>query len=281
MAYKSLVTFAATTEGLGAWLDTCAALAEQFDAHLEICALGVDLTQHMGIYPGAPAAIYTESLDAARATADSVAEAARAHLRGSTATLRWSIDTAMQSLGALHVHAGLKARYADLVVLPRPYGDGRGATDEVITESALFDGGAPVLIVPEAGATLRPFDKIVLAWDQSDEAMHATRAALPLLRDAREVNVVIIDPPVHGAERSDPGRRLTQMLARHGAEVEVSVLARSLPRTSDILRRHAIDQNADLLVMGAYGHSRLRQAILGGTTRAMLEETTLPVLMVH
>jgi nucleotide-binding universal stress UspA family protein len=104
---------------------------------------------------------------------------------------------------------------------------------------------------------------------------------LPLLKQADLVNVVVIDPPSHGPERSDPGGLLTQMLVRHGVQVDVSVVARTLPRISDVLRRHATDQAADLLVIGAYSHSRLRQAILGGTTRNLLEETSLPMFMVR
>ena len=111
--------------------------------------------------------------------------------------------------------------------------------------------------------------------------MAATRAALPLLKGADLVDITVVDPPPHGPERSDPGGLLCQMLVRHGVRAEVSVLARSLPRVSEVLARHATDQNADLLVMGAYGHSRFREAILGGATRNMLEQAELPVLMAH
>lgn len=95
------------------------------------------------------------------------------------------------------------------------------------------------------------------------------------------VNLAIIDPPAHGPERSDPGGLLAQMLARHGVTADVSVLARTLPRTSDILTRHIKDQDADLLVMGAYGRSRLREAILGGATRDMMQQAECAVLMKH
>ena len=95
------------------------------------------------------------------------------------------------------------------------------------------------------------------------------------------MNIAVIDPPQHGPERSDPGGMLCQMLVRHGVRAEVSVLAKTLPRISDVLARHVRDQNADLLVMGAYGHSRFREAILGGATRNMLEEAEVPVLMAH
>jgi nucleotide-binding universal stress UspA family protein len=122
---------------------------------------------------------------------------------------------------------------------------------------------------------------VVLAWNQSAEAMGAIRAALPFLVDADACNIVIVDPPRHGADRSDPGGALSQMLARHGVKPEISVVAGTMPRTADVLLRHSGDWQADLLVMGAYGHSRFREAVLGGATRDMLEAATLPVLMNH
>ena len=106
-------------------------------------------------------------------------------------------------------------------------------------------------------------------------------AATAMPETLHKAPIAVIDPPQHGPERSDPGGMLCQMLVRHGVKAEVSVLARTLPRISDILARHVRDQNADLLVMGAYGHSRLREAILGGATRNMLEQTEIPVLMAH
>jgi nucleotide-binding universal stress UspA family protein len=277
MSYKSICTFLNSEDDIGPLLSSASELAMRFDAHLDIVCLGVDVTQSVGFYAGAPAMIYQDALDAARERADALADGARARMRN--ANLRWSVETAVVTLGGIATHVGQLTRFADLVVLPPPYGDGRGPQDEITTEAALFDGNAPVLILPQPGAPLPAFDRIVLAWNQTDEALDAARAALPLLVAADQVNVVVIDPPTHGPERSDPGGLLSQMLARHGARPEVSVLARSLPRISEVLQRHVMDQNADLLVMGAYSHSRLRQAILGGTTRDMLETCKSPVLM--
>ncbi len=163
-----------------------------------------------------------------------------------------------------------------------PYGKGRGPEAEAVVESALFDGQAPVLVLPDDPALSQSFGgRVVIAWDQSREALAAVRKAMPFLLNAEIVNIVIVDPSAHGAERSDPGGALCQMLVRHGVRAEVSVLARTLPRISDVIGRHVRDQNADLLVMGAYGHSRFREAILGGATRDMLELAEVPVLMAH
>lgn len=279
MSYKSLVTFIASEAGMSQLLDHAVSLAQRFDAHLDVCCMGVDSTQSMGFYAGAPAIIYQDALDSAKASADALQQKVCARLEGQS--LRWGSDSAVVSLGGISSYVGLKARFADLVVLPQPYGAGRGPQDEVVIESALFEGDAPVLVLPEGARRLPDFSRIVLGWNQSDEAIHAARAALPLLQGADMVNLVIIDPPAHGPERSDPGGLLAQMLSRHGVTADVSVLARTLPRTSDILTRHIKDQDADLLVMGAYGRSRLREAILGGATRDMLQQAQCAVLMKH
>jgi nucleotide-binding universal stress UspA family protein len=121
----------------------------------------------------------------------------------------------------------------------------------------------------------------VIAWNEGREAMNAIRAALPLLKAAECVDIAVVDPAPTAPDRSDPGGLLCQMLVRHGVKAEVSVLARSMTRVADVLKRHLRDRDADLLVMGAYGHSRLREALMGGATRDMLEEAEVPVLLAH
>jgi nucleotide-binding universal stress UspA family protein len=132
------------------------------------------------------------------------------------------------------------------------------------------------------GKALTPTPKrVVVAWNESSEAMAAIRRALPMLQSASEVNVCIIAPERHGSDTSDPGAELSRMLSRHGVKVEVTILAQTLPRVSEVIARHVADTDADMLVMGAYGHSRFREAILGGATRNMLEHAAVPVFMAH
>jgi nucleotide-binding universal stress UspA family protein len=278
MAYKTLfttVTARADGEGQIAVLDAAVSLARMWDAHLDVLALGVDRTQIGYYYAGASAMIYQQTIERAQEEAAAMEKAARDRL--GREDIRWSVDTCVVQIGNVGSVVAQRARFADLAVLPKPYGPGRGAEHEAVTEGAIFDAAVPVLVLPQDAAPR--FDRAVVAWNQGSEALAAVRAALPLLVRAGMVNIAVVDPPPHGPERSDPGGQLSAWLSRHGVRTEVSVLARTLPRTSDVLARHVRDQAADFLVMGAYGHSRFREAILGGTTRNTLEQTEVPVLM--
>lgn len=282
MAYKSILTVLTRAADANLAIGAAARLAQAQDAHLDVLVLGVDRTQVGYSYIGSGAVLMQVSLDRAEAEARETETAVKTALAAQAPGLRASVEAAVTQLGALGEIVAQRARFADLVVLPRPYGDGKGAEAEAVIESAMFEGKAPVLVLPEKGLgeAVEP-KRVIVAWNQSAEAMTATRLALPFLKAAQMVDITVIDPPPHGPERSDPGGLLCQMLVRHGVHAEVSVLARSLPRVSDVLARHIWDQNADMLVMGAYGHSRFREAILGGATRNMLEKAEIPVLMAH
>lgn len=282
MAYKSILTVLTNPATASVAITAAARLAVSQDAHLDVLVLGVDRTQVGYSYIGTGAVLMQVALDRAEADARALETAAKSALAEQTPDLRFAVEAVVTQLGALSDLVALRARFADLVVLPRPYGPGQGVEAEAVVEAALFDGKAPVLVLPEKGLGENTLPKrVVVAWNQSAEAMTAARQALPLLKGADRVNITVIDPPSQGEERSDPGGMLCQLLVRHGVHAEVSVLARSLPRISDVLARHVWDQNADLLVMGAYGHSRFREAILGGATRNMLEKAEVPVLMAH
>lgn len=279
MAYKSLMTVLTSAEGLDGTLAAAVEMARREDAHLEVLCLGIDRTQAGYYYAGAAIVLQQEMLDRAEEEARAIDAAVQERL--SREDIRWSSEAAVAQLGALNGLVAIRARFNDLVILPKPFGPGRGQEDEAIVEAALFEGQTPVLVLPEKGLGARLGSRVVVAWNQSNEALNAVRQALPLLTAADKVDIAVVDPSRHGPERSDPGGPLSQMLARHSVRAEVSVLAKTLPKVSEILLRHVHDRDADLLVMGAYGHSRFREAILGGATRAILEGTDVPVFMAH
>ena len=276
MGYKTILTVLTDAERQRKQLDSAIAMTRREDAHLEVFCMGVDHTQSGYYYAGASAYVFQESIDKAMAAASALEEKVRERLHAED--IRWSVDSAVAQVGGLSTLVGMRARYSDLVVLNRPYGDNATPDAEAVTEAALFEGTAPVLIVPEE--LQEPFGKrILIAWNQSNEAMAAVRRALPLLQAAESVEITVVDPSPNGPERSDPGGALGQMLTRHGVNTEIAVLARTQPLISDILNRRAMEIGADMIVMGAYSQSRFRQAILGGATRNMLEKAEVPVLM--
>lgn len=288
MDYKSILTVVTSPAQAQAAIAAAASMALGFDAHLEVLALGVDQAQLGYAYIGSGAVLTEFSLERAEADARASADAAQKALAELDPTLRYSVETVVAEMGSLTAVVGNSASFADLVVQARPYGSGQSYQAEAVIEAALFEGRAPVFIIPDTllGKTNR-FEKIanprrvLLAWNQSTEALVAAKRALPLLRHAELVDVTVVDPPSHGPERSDPGGLLCQYLVRHGIKAQVSVLAKTMPKVSDVLARHALEEGCDMMVMGAYGHSRLREAVLGGATRAVLENSVIPVLMAH
>jgi nucleotide-binding universal stress UspA family protein len=280
MAYKTILTVVIGRADPGPDLDAlraAVALARSEDAHLDVLAIGVDRSQVGYFYPGGSPALYQEALDRAAAEAAAAEGAARAIL--SAEDIRWGVESMAGQLPIMGDAVAERARFADLVVLPQPYGKGRGAEDEACVEAVLFHAGTPVLVLPEGRDTPPDPARIVVGWNQSPEALAAIRRAMPLLKRATLVDIVVVDPPRHGPERSDPGGTLAQMLARHGVRSEVAVLARTIDSTAQVLMNRAREFDADLVVMGAYGRSRLREALLGGATRDMLAKTTLPVFI--
>ncbi|KAA2312917.1 universal stress protein [Pseudooceanicola sediminis] len=278
MAYKSIFTVVTQNDDARIVLDNAVTVAIRQDAHLDVLCLGIDRSQVGYYYPGENALILQEAIDTAVAESRDLEKTVTQAMAG--AELRWSSEADVTQLGDIGRHVGWRARFADLVVLPKPYGPNRQSEHEQITEACLFEGRAPILILP-AQATPEALKTPLIAWNETPEALAAVRAALPLLQQARDVHIVVIDPPVHGPNRSDPGGLLATWLARHGVSASIEVVAKTMPRVSDQISRHAQDISADLIVMGGYGHSRFRQAILGGATRNMLEASELPIFLAH
>ncbi len=176
----------------------------------------------------------------------------------------------------------LQARYSDLVVIgqtdpnePSP------AVPADFPEYVVMNAGKPVLIVPYAGEFKQVGNKVLIAWDASVEATRAVTGAIPLLKSAAKVDVLIFNPSAqpdtHGEQ---PGADIALFLARHGIKVEVG-RQRTAGNVGEALLSTAIDLSADLIVMGGYGHSRFREVLLGGVTRTVLDTMTVPVLMAH
>ncbi|MEI5682024.1 MULTISPECIES: universal stress protein [unclassified Mesorhizobium] len=174
---------------------------------------------------------------------------------------------------------GRRARYADITIIGPELVTG-GALKNKVIDGALFFSGKPLLLVPQrTNVSLKP-KRVLVAWDSRVEASNAVRDTLDILRGADDVHLTLVDPVegemYHGQE---PGADAGAYLARHGVKITIDRLPSSNHSVADVLRSHAIDIGADLMVMGAYGHSRLRERIFGGVTKSMLENPPLPVLL--
>lgn len=173
----------------------------------------------------------------------------------------------------------LHGRYADLLVLGQddPESDYAG-----VLEKVLFDSGRPALAIPFAGSFKSIGKRVLVGWNASREASRALHDALPLIAKAETTTVFLANPKRglagHGEE---PGADIARHLAQHGLQVNVAKAVADDVSDSALLLNYASDMGADLLVMGAYGHSRLREFILGGVTRSLLREMTVPVLLSH
>ena len=154
------------------------------------------------------------------------------------------------------------------------------AVEELIAESTLFESGRPVIVVPYIQKAPLKLDRVMVCWDGSRQATRAIADAMPLLERAGQVELVIVANE-RGKQDEIAGADMGQHLARHGLKVDVNRITDGDIDVADALLSHAADAGVDFMVMGGYGHSRLREFVLGGVTRSILRSMTVPVLMSH
>jgi len=279
MAYRTLTTLLHSEAQDTATLDAAIDLTRRLGAHLTVVLAGVNTVDPGLYYGGINTAMISSALnDADEATRNLSTALAK---RMAAEDIPWDDASVVASTAGIGQALVERSRYSDLTVLPRPYGTGRSLIDVAVAEAALLDSAAPVLILPPDMDSVAPPKRVLLPWDEGAPALAAARAAIPFLAQAEEVVICVIDPSSYGPERSDPGGSLAMFLNRHGAKVRISVLPSVGERISDVILTEAKAQQADMIVMGGYGHSRTRQYILGGTTRRMLENSQVPLFMAH
>ena len=278
MSYKTILTILSGGPNPLSGLNAAISKAISCDAHLEVLCVGVDTTLHSYSYAEISPALMQGSIVEAQLAARALNQEAKAELDRQGMT-RCTVTSVVTQAGLLAGHIRRRARFCDLVVMPRPYGAAAGPDTPTLVEAALFEAGVPVMIVPDGVDAWTAPQRISVAWNEGDEALAAVKRALPILLQADTTFITIIDPPQHGPDRSDPGGLLAHYLARHGVRCEVDVLARSLPRISEHLVRATQDRDVDLMVMGAYGRARWSEAMFGGATREMLEHCPVPLFL--
>jgi nucleotide-binding universal stress UspA family protein len=184
-----------------------------------------------------------------------------------------------RSLAHFSSDVAVSAYYADLVVIARPESETPQAGPSGLAESLVLSSGRPILLFPH-DSKVSQIRRVVVAWNTTREAVRAAADALPLLARAEAVEVLVIDHERHKASHGqEPGADIARHLARHGAKVEVRRLSSDGKNVGQLMLSQATAFKADLLVMGAYGHSQLREWVFGGVTRTVLYQASIPVLM--
>jgi nucleotide-binding universal stress UspA family protein len=179
--------------------------------------------------------------------------------------------------GAADLFARIARRY-DLAVVGQAHPDG-GASEELLIEGALFESGRPVVIVPYIQKSPLKLEHVLVCWDGSRPSTRAVADALPFLERSKAIEIVVVT----GERKSDAlrGTNMRRHLARHGIKVEIKRINPGTVGVQAAILDYAAESGADFMVMGGYGHSRLREFILGGVTRSILKSMTVPVLMSH
>lgn len=273
MSFKTIVVHVDADSNRDERLMLGTALASRHDGHL------------IGLYPIEPpylppslgelagpveAEMIEAQRQAAQARAEELETVFRERFRDGGLSVEWRTEE-----GDPATVLARHGRYADLLVVPQ--GDeGSVFPDASLAERIILDGSCPVLMVPREGHFAGFGETVLVAWNDSREAAKAVRAALPLLEDAKKVVLLQVDPP----DGSDALviDKATQ-LARHGIRADAHHTVSAGVPIGEVLLSSIADHDASALVMGAYGHTRLREWVLGGATRSVLSSMTVPTLL--
>jgi nucleotide-binding universal stress UspA family protein len=283
MAFKDILVALDVAPPARGRIELAAALAERFDAHLiGLHTSAAEMPRRGGYFDYFDHSLLDPLYRDFEVKMRAEAEAARslfediAKRRGVSSEWRGASGYPSETT-ALH------GRYVDLIVLGQlDPDDTQAPLFRPLPAEVAFAVGRPILVVPYAGSWTQIGRRVLVGWDASREATRTINDAMPLLVGAEAVTILAIDPADGPAGHGEiPGADIALHLARHGVNATTERTVSAGIGAGNTLLSRAGDLGADLLVMGAYGHSRVRELLLGGTTRTILKSMTLPVLMAH
>lgn len=275
MTIKTILVHFDTSERAERALATAVGLAERFDAHLT--GVGVKAPVFMPTFAAAqvPPEVFavfekeqTESLDKAKTQFLETLRKAGREDRCEWKTIEGDAGSIISE----------QARYADLVVMGQPQPDKDSPVYEDVLDTVAVESGRPVLVIPFIGAGKHMGERILIGWNETREAARAVKDAMPFLAQAKSVEIVTVNP---SADDDVPDADIASYLAEHGIKAEAARVMSDNVGPGDIILSEASDRDADMIVIGAYAHSRLREMVLGGVTRNLLRHMTVPVLFSH
>jgi nucleotide-binding universal stress UspA family protein len=194
---------------------------------------------------------------------------------------KMNISCDWKDMGNSNIHYIIDiARSTDLVIVPQSYSQYGEYEPKRFNDYFTTHLGRPLLVVPDLKKVFNSFKKVIIAWNESKEATRAVHDALPFLEFSENIEVISIAKNEKEEKKSMIRcNDLRTHLSHHGLDVEVLLLARSSKGVGHTLIQHALEYDADLIVMGAYGHSRIKEVILGGTTKYLLDQTKIPLFL--
>ena len=271
MRFKTIVAILQNEQDAERVLDCAIPLATRFQSHLigiHAEALPVPYTSATG-FPDTE--FLQVSADMSRERADKLQTLFLKYIENSGLSFEWR---SLESFSGDSALTGISSvRTADLIIAAQRESGGDPSAD---VDTLVYDAGRPVLVEPHSGQLVTTFKHVLLAWNGSKEAARAAFDALPFIIEAEKTDIVVIDPPDTLDESPESaGAEIAAALSRHGATVSVSVLNSGGASIDDVIQTRVAETGADLLVLGAYSHSWLRQLLFGGVTRTVLR--TVPV----
>jgi nucleotide-binding universal stress UspA family protein len=274
---KDIVVNLSMTEAASPTADYAVSVASALQAHLTGIAFVYDPIVPVSGTGYVPAeVIETQQADneaAAKAAIDRFAEATRrAGLSAEPLTISASLAGAGQQFSRI-------ARRFDLAIVGQPEPK-TSSVEDIIAETTLIDSGRPMILVPYIQKAPLKLDNVMVCWDGSHQAARAIGDAMPLLAKAGRVEIVIVGDE-QGKQDEIEGADMGRHLARHGLKVDVHRVGGGGIDVADALLSRVADSGADFMVMGGYGHSRLREFVLGGVTHSILRALTVPTLLAH
>lgn len=276
MAYRDIMVHLTEDPRNSVRVEAALLLAQQFDAHLTALYTLPPPQQFYYMSEFIPAEVIQQQVDETKLRGEKAKEAFEAAARRQGVKAEW-LQSERLPVDAVEV----SGRAFDLIVLGQPDPDPKNpltvpAGVDVLPHELALRAGRPILTIPYAGKFPVIGSRVMVAWNGSREAARAVHDAMPLLTRARQVIIFGINPE---GSRGTPGADLARHLARHGVKVEIAHTVADEIGAGDALLSAVADRSADLLVMGAYGHSRLREVVFGGVTETVLGSMTVPVFL--
>ena len=278
MTYKTILVHLNDERRVGSLIDAACHLGERFNAHVIALYVMPPVPTYGSTAFGA--GMIQSGLKTFREEAERVHKSFEDASRGRGIVPEWRrVDPVRKGLAETIIEHG---RCADLIIVGQRDSDFDFSGVLDVPERIVIESGRPVLVVPKVGRFKSIGKRVTVAWNSRREATRAVFDALPLLVTADRVRVVWINPQKEPQAAGDlPSAEIAATLARHGVNCEAATATGADMSVGDVLLSGLTDDSSDLLVMGAWGHSRMRELMFGGATRKIFEHMTVPVLMSH